>query len=335
MQLVLKTILEDGKVADKDVFDFDDDILQKDLDFVEWPKDYVHKMLFNPSFKIRAMAVEQEPTDIAITEKYISEETCRSNLFDLAFRDIFPLLSVSAQAEVFNKCPEAVERAYISLGDDDAVRALLKEVASRLKDPYARCYLEFQLSKEAQDDPYYDFPEKLLECSYNGKPFSMGVRDVITLLESHWYKDSLEKQRVMEAMLNHPVPAIRAAIAKKVSFSGHIKKLAMDPCFSIRLKVTKNKNFEKTTFTVEELLEMISDDPEVAKEVLNHCDYFVGNRLCEKLAESYVLEIRSMALARLSAKPLHGIEDGPDSDDEEEEVEDEDSVDEDFDNSAE
>lgn len=331
MQIVLKTILDDGKVADKDVFDFDDDWFHKDLAFVEWPKDYVHKMLFDPSFENRAEAVKQEPTDISITEKYISEETCRSNLFALAGTDIFPKLSVSAQAELFNKCPESVKQAYFFLGNKDKDRTLVKAVAEHLNNSFARGYLEFKLSKEANE--YFDFSEKLFEASFNGKPFSIGVRGVVTLLESLWYGNSIEKQRVIEAMLNHPVPEIRAAIADRVSYSGHIKKLAKDPCFSIRLKVIKNKEFEMMTFTVEELLEIISEDPEVAKEVLDHCEYFVGKHLCERLAESNVLEIRSMALARLSPKPQHGIEDIPDDDDEE--VDEEELEDAEFDDFAE
>lgn len=331
MQIVLKTILEDGKVADKDVFDFDDDLFHKDEVFVEWPKEYVHKMLFDPSFENRAEAVDQEPTDISITERYISEETCRSNLYALVATDIFPKLSVSAQAELFNKCPESVKQAYLLLGYEDKARALVKKVAALVKDPYARGYLEFKLSKEAKENRYFDFSEKLFEASYNGKPFSIGVRSVVTLLESHLYRDSLEGQRVLEAMLNHPVPEIRGAIAERLSYSGHIKKLAMDPCFSIRMKIIKNKKFELTNFTVEELLEVISEDPELAKEVIARCEYFVGIRLCEKLTESNVLEIRTMALRRLVQKPQYGVKDILEEDEDEEE-EGKEPEDEDFDN---
>lgn len=295
MKLVLRKILPGGKLADGEVFEFSDQEIENKLDRLQdVPQEVIHKALFNPSFRIRAKAVSKEIHDVEIAQKYIAQETCHSNLLDFSRLNFFESLPLNTRAELFNKCPDALVWNY---SWDDFVHDA-KEISQRLEEPFARNFL-MHLSipvKERRDDE-----DRLWKVSIDGSPVLSDAFDVVSLLRDYPRKDSTQKSKLVEALVHNPDPDIRYNVTNYVEKAEQIKALALDPYFYIREEIIKTSSFAQTDFSVEELMDVIADDPQLAEMVMEkHKDRELIHALCERLAESKILEIRAMAIHRLS-----------------------------------
>lgn len=329
MKLVLRSILPDGKLADGDVFEFTDQEIEENLEHLDVPQEVVHKALFNPSYKIRAKAVTEEIHDVAVAQKYISQETCRSNLFTFSRLDFFDSLPLNTRLELFNKCPDAVIWPY---SWDNFVYGA-KKISQGLEEPFAKKFL-LHLSRPLKSRR--DEEDRLWTISVDGKSVSQDAFGVVSLLCEHTGKDLTRKRKVIEALVRHPDPDIRYGVVDYVQEPEHIKALAVDPYFYVRRKIIKTSIFAETDFSVEELMDVIADDPRIAEMIIEkHHDRDLIHDLCNSLAESDILEIRAMAIQRLTDWNIleDFNEEDQEANEEDDEIEvdaDEDEIDDDF-----
>jgi len=320
MKLVLRKILPDGQLADSDVFEFSVHEVEKNLNRLEVPQEVVHKALFSPSYKIRAKAVTKEIKDVALIQKYISQETCRSNLALLARSENLERLPLKTMIELFNKCPDAVREAYY--GNEEVPDAC--DISLALEDPFARYFMKLlSLPVEKRQEEEY----QLWKASFNGEPIPLDAYDLRYALYDNSNEDLDQNNNVIEAMVQHPDPEIREDVVDLADEFFQIRELALDPYFSIRKRVIRTELFAEAHFSVDELLNIISDDPELAKLVIEkHQNHILILELCEQLAESTNLEIRAMAIRQISI--WHLIKHLEQESDEMEVDEDEDDLDE-------
>jgi len=236
--------------------------------------------------------------------------------------DFFDSLPLNTRLELFNKCPDAVIWPY---SWDDLVYGA-KKISQGLKEPFAKKFL-LHLCKPL--NKRHDEEDRLWTISVDGKPVSPDAFEVVSLLCEHTGQDLTQKRKVIEALVHHPDPDIRYGVIDYVQEPEHIKALAVDPYFYVRRRIIKRSIFAKTDFSVEELMEVIADDPRVAEMVIEkHHDRDLIHDLCTRLAESRVLEIRAMAIQRLFDWNL--LEDFSEEDEEIEVDADEDEIDDDL-----